>query len=341
MDISALGTSLGSVAGINGFNLASLFFGLVLQEGTQLCETPRVKCPFELFPSPFALANVCQILYGNHGSRFYGINYPPAENVVAISTETVDLPCQSSKMSFGRAGAFRLKTTLQPEVSIVNFLPSSFTEKLIPRSNGGSFESHVHSNHFTRRLKCNIGKGDNNMEPKLAFAVDAIGRIETNRLLPDAFSVGVKFEAHLLPTRYGGKTYDAVFDAVTSLVITDRNKVHLWATGLEAILFPSESGLYGFGCSHSGCNNQLRGEIGILLSEIVVCLLMQANAVLLLMFISYFRNCIEAFGVLPHRFKKDRHLFGCRIQLDTDRSLHIFTTFYAIPPPPKVGGFLA
>ena len=76
------------------FNLASFSSALYSKKERNL-RNSKSEVPLLFLP---CAANVCQILAA---TRFQvrGINYPPAENAVAISTETVDLPCQSSKMS--------------------------------------------------------------------------------------------------------------------------------------------------------------------------------------------------------------------------------------------------
>nr|WP_067929584.1 hypothetical protein [Alicyclobacillus shizuokensis] len=74
--------------------------------------------------------NVIQVFNHNHGTDRNGIDDTPTDDVVAIAAEAVNLPGQTTQMSLGRASAFRLKRTLQSEISTVNVFPTAFPKEL-------------------------------------------------------------------------------------------------------------------------------------------------------------------------------------------------------------------
>ncbi len=304
MDVSASGTGLRGVMRVNDFDLAALLFGLVLQEGSQLCETPRMHGPAEFLPSFDLIADIGQVLNGNHGSGFYGIDYTAAENVVAISAETVDLPCQFLEMSFGRASAFRLKTTLQPEVSVIDFFPTTFSEKLVVRADSGTLETHVHSHDFAGRSESNIGKGNDYMQPKPTLAENKIGRVKGSCFRPNTLGTRIECKPKFLPSCDSSKARYIVLHAITATVIADWRKCCFWARYLETFLLSAQKRRHRFSGAMRSGNHQLGGEIRVRVAIWVIGLLVQANEVLLLMLVANPRNCIEAFGVLAHSFKQ-------------------------------------
>jgi hypothetical protein len=114
MDMAATRTGLGRVTRVYAIDPAPLGLCLVRQERPELGEAPGVQTTTRLSATLFrARADVRQVLHDDHGAGLDGVEDAPAQNVVAVAPEAVDLPGQLAQVPLGRAGAFCRRLTVE------------------------------------------------------------------------------------------------------------------------------------------------------------------------------------------------------------------------------------
>jgi hypothetical protein len=312
------------MARVHAFDAASFRFSFVAQKRPQLSEGPGMQTAARLpAPLPSTSTDVHQVLNSNHGTGLHGLDDTPAERVIAISAETVYLPSQFAEMFLGRASAFRLKRTLQSEVPAVDFRPASFTKESVVGTDSGPVQTQVYADNIAGRLELNLGKADDNVEPKSPLAKDQVGAIEADSLFQNTSRMGIGGERNLPPARDRGEAYNGrtALDGIGASIVPNRHQ-HGCRAGCLTVLLPAgQGGLDSFRCLDPGRNHQLCGETGMLFPQAVVGCMVQANAVLLGMLPAMGRNRIETCGMLAHGFQKNRKLFLCWVQPKPHRSL--------------------
>lgn len=322
----ATGTSLGRVARVDTLNPASMRFRLAGQERPQLVERPGVQTAAR-FPAALfhAAADMSQVLNDDHGARLDGFNDTPTEHVVAIAAETVDLPGQFAEVPFGRAGAFRLKRTLQSEVPAVYFPPAFEAKEAVVGTDGGPAQAKVHADNSARRLEFHIRQGDDDVQPEPSLTEDQVGAVETDSLSQEGLGVWVDGEFELHPPLNAGEADCGCIPlgCVGTGIVPNRNQRSGWAGRFAALLFQGKGRSYRFRRPHTRRDNQLGREIREPLPKSVVGSMVQPDTVLLVGFPSGKADSVEAHGMLSHRLQKRGGLVGGRIETEPDRSLHV------------------
>ncbi|MEM4217068.1 MAG: hypothetical protein QXZ09_03510 [Candidatus Methanomethylicaceae archaeon] len=329
--MAATGTSLGRVTRVDANNHAPLGFRLVGEERPELGEAPGMQATAR-FPATLlgAASDARQILHDYHGAGLDGLDDAPAQNVVAVAPEAVDLPGQLAEVPLGRAGAFALKTATEPEVPAFDLLPAAFTEEAVVGADGMASKAHVHPYYRSGWTELDIRKCHDDMEPECPSAPDQVRAVEVCGLVHEAASIGIGDEGDLEPTSHRGQAYEALAwpKRVCSRVVADRREHGARAGRLAAFLLAGKGRFQCLRRSHSGRNYQLGRKAGVLLPQGAIGCMVQPNAVLLRMFPAVGRHCIEAGSMLPQRLQKRSSLLSRWFEPKANGPPHIHMISY-------------
>jgi hypothetical protein len=161
------------VAWVNIGHYATTFLCLIDEKIPQAVERPLMHGASLYFAILLCVvSDFPQIL--NHYGRARGnaLNQLPTDNVIAIQAKPRDFVRELLQMSLRTIAAFALKRTLQPEIPAFRVFPGTFTKKSIIRCNSGTSNPKIYTNNLPIGNKIYIRQGDNQMQPKSAFAED-------------------------------------------------------------------------------------------------------------------------------------------------------------------------
>jgi len=326
VDRTAAGTHLRGVTRIDADYPAPIGLRLVSQEEPEPGEAPGMQAAAR-FPASLLRArpDVRQILHDDHGAGLNGIDDTPAQNVVAVAPEAVDLPGQFAEVPLGRAGAFALETATQPEVPVFDPLPTPFPKEAVVGADGWARKAHVHSHDRSGGTELDIRKCHYDMEPEPPFAADQVRAVEADSLIQHPLGVGIHGKGNLNPARYCGESDKALsrLQCVGAGVIADRPQGGAGTGSLATLLLAGNHGFQRFRRLHPGRNHQLCWKMGESLSEDAVGGVVQPGTVLLPLRPAISRDGVEAFSVLTKRLQEHVRLLRRWIQPKPDRSLHV------------------
>src|SRR5579875_1808765 len=190
MGMPAARAGLRGMAGVDTDHDAPLRLRFVGEKAPELGEAPGMQAATRLPATLLGAAeDANQVLHDDHGAGLDGVDDLPAQNVVAVAPEAVDLPGQLAEMPLGRAGAFALEAATKPEVPALDLLPTAFAHEVVVGADDRARKAHVHSHDLPRRVELHIGDGDDEMQPELTFAVDQVGAVVADGLIQQTLSV--------------------------------------------------------------------------------------------------------------------------------------------------------
>ena len=290
--------------------------------------------------------NIIQVLKDEGSARTCGINYAPTQNVVAITTEAVDLPADAPEVALRGLGAFRLEFELESEVSRIDFPPAAFTEELVVREDCGADKPKVYTDNLTTIDIFHVRDRDNCVQPEPILTSDKVSRVESSSRVEDVLIVGWYTNRKHLPStscrkanggwslagylppssiRAAGRQH-----AITAGIVTNRKKLRMWNGNTAAFALESQHRLHGFSGANSRGADKLRRQSWILSPQWVVSRFVQLHAVLLSMIPAVSRYCVETSGVLVQRVQQHWQLFGSWCDLESNRTLHAPIVSYAV-----------
>lgn len=329
VNMTTAGASLGGVARVNRGHANSSLFSLVLHEGSQLSEAPGVQAtrllPLALFD---LLANIGQVLQDNRSSGSGGLNNLFTENVVLISPSPKLFARESLQVSARRSGVFDLELALEPEGFGLQLLPARFSQEAVVGGNGGTGNPQVHPDNIGRRGNLGGGNIDHHMQPEFPLAGDEVGGAGLETCILE--SVLGDLKGNDQPTGYRGEIdfSRAPIDPEGMQVVADRAVKALGLTHLPAFTFQSKSRADGLRSFHPGLNRQIRRQIRVSFSKIVVSRFVQTYPVALSGLPAHCANVIEAAGKLLHCLHERAGLFWSWFQEKANRSIH--AVYYCI-----------
>lgn len=204
-DMTTPRTGLRSVPRVYPFNGAATFFGLVLDETTQLGKRPRVQPSSCLPPAGLGRSlDARQILDHDHCAWFDAINDPSTDNVVTIPPKPLNLAAKFLEVSLSRFGAFGLELSFQSKVPSVNALPTPFPVEGSFGCDGRTCDAEVHPDSLAVERNNMVGHSNDDMEEKAFLPIDEVRRVKTNPLGQPLIGTGVATEWHQLPAGDGG-----------------------------------------------------------------------------------------------------------------------------------------
>jgi len=264
LDVSAFGTSLRGVTGIDKVNQTSGIGGFVSQKGLKLEERPAVdqKALFlsELFA---AVSDVFQVFKCKRGSRRKAVYNPFGDCVVHVSPETVLLRAQFLKVSFGRARTLGLQYLSQIPVPINNvfYMPSS--KELVGGSDGDFIDSSIDAHNNARGLSIsNIFFKDDSKKDFLATDEEFSGFSSPIFVL---LEIGWCLETEILPAR-NGRDGECIFvkpNIVGPVVVSDTGLFGDRTGCFLTFLYSGFDALQCLGCFVSGGAGELRRQQGL------------------------------------------------------------------------------
>src|SRR5207249_626227 len=131
LGVPTAGTAARRVARVHARAGDAFRLGLVDHKGAQLGEAPGVEpsLPSIALPCFHAVADVRQVLEDEHSTRGNAVHDAAREDVIAVSSETVNLPGGAAEVPTGRASAFRLEFSAKTKVPRFNLPPSPLAKE--------------------------------------------------------------------------------------------------------------------------------------------------------------------------------------------------------------------
>ena len=242
-----------------------------------------------------------------------------------------------------------MKLTTETEDVAFLLFPPMLPEKVTLGRDRRVIESQVNAYHLRRWSDKRRRERNDNMEEVASLAHTEVSR--TDFAADVLMGMLRNRERQFHATRNGSKTGSQGFplDPVGTLVVTDGSGLRLRTTNrLEGgrllaafpglcnqfgipcnmLLLPGESRFDGFGGFHTGRADQLRRQVRVLLSEIIVGYFVQFHAIAACGLKSKTGNSIEALSVLLQRMSQDVSLLVGRIQLYYNGSIHAKSMSY-------------
>ena len=307
MLMSTFATGLARVARVDLDHSDTMCLCLVLDKRVQLGKAPTMQASLVvnvlvLLASAHlgGLSKVLEIFQDDScpcGSVLYNAF---AEDVVMVSASPKLFPAQLLEVSLGRASAFGLQLSFQPEGTPFLFFPASLTQEVPSRGDCWAIETQVNTDHLVR---CNNGRfkdADNDMEPIAALA---IAQVCAARLVSNVLSkVSRHREGQFNAPTHGRKATGQrlPLDPVRTLVITDTSDLTVRTSnrlesrnGLALLLgflnlfgiclfllgLPGKSRFHGFSGLDTGRTDQLSRQIRVLRSQRIVRAFVQLHTI--------------------------------------------------------------
>jgi len=331
---------------------------LIANEAIQLGKCPTVQASFVLdvlivlASAHFrGLPNVGEIFKDNRTACGGMLDKAFREDVITVSVESHLLLRQLFQVPLSGLRSFRLELTPQTETAAINFLPVFASQELTVGSHGWPIESQVYSDHGLVPCELWFRDTDHDVQVKPSLFEDEIGGTRAIALVLSIVSWNGKGESHAslrsrqayrvgLPVQSGGVNIVANRTEQT-LRTLNRLKYGNGLTLFQSFLNPFRVGFFvfalpcqstfdrlrGFG---TGLDKQVRDELGTQRFRLIVGLMMQSNAVLLLVFPSVVAHRIESYSELLKRLMKGLGLFRRWVQLYSYRSVHTESVPYML-----------
>ncbi len=306
------------------------FLRLVGEESLELRETPTMESPLGvcLLLHSDTAANGSQVLNHNGTASRGVLDDAFGEDMIMISSLAQQFARELAQVAFRAPGAFCLKLATQAEDATFLFLPASLSQELLRGGDSRTIESQVNSHHFLRGSGSRFRDGEGDMEGEASLAVAQIGTTDlaANVLL----CIGRDTKGQFNTPGNGRKATDhrVPLDPGGTLIIADRADVRGRDTRFPSLLLAIKGRFDGFCRLHAGRAHQLRGQVRILPTQIIVRLLMQFNAIAALADKAHTSNDIETGCMLLKRLLEYPRLLGRRFQVDGDRSIHTKSLSY-------------
>ena len=302
---SAHRASLAGMSGVNGDDLDTEGFSLVLQEILELSKTPRMKSPFSL--ASFCLdsgANIGEVFNHDSGASRCAFQDRCRENVVTIPSKALLTPSEASKVPFGALRTIGLQSLPQSESPFDDFLPVGVSVKAVIRTNGRTSHSEVYTDSLPVRREGNIRQFDNDMQIIPSLAVYQVGC--GGGIADSVISIFRQEEGNVLSASSGGKV-----DGLGLPIHFECMKVIAWwaisrlgIRNLTPLLGLAYSGLNRFRSLLPRLDMQVGDKSGISVFTISVSQSMQSVGVAISLLPSYFTDLI----------KRSRELVSCIFQ---------------------------
>jgi len=215
-------TGLGSVSGIDVFNIDSVSNSFVFDEGLQLVVAPSaeysIKSPTSILP-----LDAFQVLHYDSSCLAIVIYNSFADDVVHISHKPCLLASETFKMPLSRASAFTLETT----ANFSDFIQSGFhaTEELPVGCYSEFAYSDINPNQVRAELELDVFGNKNMNEIIFTFLDDVCTACRPADIFQEVFRYN---DWHLDSTIYSGYTDNTLieFSPEVSNIIFDRNILH-------------------------------------------------------------------------------------------------------------------
>jgi hypothetical protein len=343
--IATVRASLGSMSRVNLDDLDAPFLGFITQEAMELGKAPTVKASLSFtMAHPGSLSNVGQI-FKNQGTAKASILYDALrKHVVVISALPKQFSRELFEMSLSRFGAFGLQLATKTEKTPFLLLPASFTQEVTLRSDGRMSKSQVDPDDPTTWGNSRLRERNNHMQRPFALSV---AQVSTTGFVADVpLGRGWNREGYFKPSCYRGKTTGRPFplDPVGTNIVTDRTNLdvrtldglELWSRfslfqsfryflGIvcRVLFLPRQSRFHSFSCLDTRGTHQLSRQVRIGSTQMRVGLLMQFYPIAALLSKSSLHYLIEAVCMLTHGTVEYARLFGCRLYVQDDCSIHV------------------
>lgn len=325
IDTSTGGASLASVAGVHPDNQAPLAFGLVGKEVAQLSEAPTVETSLlSAFALLYLATDVGQVLDRDNRACDYGVYDLPTKLMVQVAPKPKLFSRKALEMFLCRAGAFGLKTALEPKVPSFEFAPAALTEESIVRCDGGTNDTEVYSDNLATCLEVYVWQCDHDVQPEPSFTQDKVSRVETAGASESGLVVGGNVDRKYLPSIRGCEAHGGAVsqNAVGASIVANRGQIRMWSRDFAALSLESKRRLDGFGCADAGGADKLGGQGRMLGAKWIVGRLMQLDSVLFLVRKPVQRHRVETGSVSEESPFESVSFRNCWSELKTNRSLH-------------------
>lgn len=318
VNMTTAGAGFGGVTRVNIDHADSLLLGFVLDEASELSKAPGVKASGLLSLALFdSLSNVGQVLQNDRPSRSGSRDNLFAKDVILVPPSPKLFAGEPLQVAFGALCAFGLESTLKPEGTRFHFFPVPLTQEAIVGGDGGAGDSQVYPDNIGRRSNPGSGPGqalgsrdiDHDMKPKLPFAGDEVcgagPALDLIQGLGACILEGILGDLE-------GDDQTAICRGEVDLtgfpvdpegvqVVPDGAAKAFGLTHLPAFTFQSESGSDSLRGLDSGLDHQVRDQIGVSLSKLIVGRLVQTYPVALSCLPTHGTDVIEAGSKLLHR----------------------------------------
>ena len=352
MRVRTPSTTLTRVPRIDNLNLAAQIFGLVLDKGAKLRETPRVMPPPMLATALLCTGtNLREILQDDNAAGTHALNDPLAQNVIAVAPKPFADMADFFQVPLCRLRAFGLQPANKPEIPLICFFPPSLAEEHRVRGNGGAIDSKVYAHDVSVSGKRGLLNTQNDVEMPTGFVLNQVGAIEA-RCARDALTpLFVRAERHD-DAAFGCRETNDPFrdiDAMRTGVVANAPTHCLRSRHAFSLTLQRKCRAQGLRRLHARGDNELCGKRRIRRTQVVVRRLVQFDAVFDAVVPPMTGNGIEALARSRKRIRQELFLVGIHRKLDANRSLHASyiqrfcqnfnrRTRYAPAPPPRPEG---
>lgn len=288
-----------------------------------MSERPRVNTPF-CFAAPrfYPRPNVCEVFNNDGGSRRDAVQNAFAENVVAISSETLFASRKAFKMPFGRLRAVRLEFPFETETSFADFAPAFCAVQSPVTGNSRTAHAEVDTEGLPVACELYIVKFQDDVEREPSFAVHQVSR--GNAITEKFTRIGRNGKRDFLPSADSSKVRQTLLPIHGERIAV----VARWAERrirrayFASFLSKRDNRLDGFGGFLPCLNVQVGDKFGAERFAIAVGEAVQGVGISFLESPALGADQIERLRKLTHRFQQGLSLLRCGIERQSQRSVH-------------------
>jgi len=325
-------TRLRGMPGINPDHRTAALFCLVLDERTELVETPAVKTPGLLSFAHFgSFANVLQVLDDDSGAWLNSSNDLLRDDVIAVPAKASLFAPKFPQMTFSGLRVLGLQGSSQLEDPGLDVAPSPFAKKFVVRCDGRLDNSKVHTNDFGGWYDFRCWHNHHDMQQPATITLNKIGCccFEPDELL----TVVRNDDGDCQSACYCGEFNFAGGPVeLEGVHVESRRTAYRRGTrDLVTFFIQRQRALDGLCSFDARLDVQVTDELWKHVFEHAVGGVMKRNAVLLSIFPSVNTHGVEGFGELTGRLGESFNLAMGRLKHEANRSIHTETIPYTLP----------